>query len=244
VKIKMTSKLTSITIATLLSVFICSATIADTCNIEKGFISVNESSSKEIAPNLAEISIAIESSDSSVKKASEMNKIAANKVYSVLKSMLGNNDYLKTTNYTVIPQYIYTKDNKKILDKYLVSNTVVVKTKNLDLVSQLIDAAISHGASKIDNLDFSAVDYDSTCNELLADLSKRTYKKANTIAQAINSQVLGIKSINATCNQENTYRPLGRMLMMKAAMNSTEATPIESGKIKVYANMDAAFFVK
>lgn len=219
------------------------STMADTVEKERGYISVNASATKEVAPNQAEIAIGIETTDKSLQKASENNKIIANKVYSTLKSSLGADDSIKTSDYSAKPQYIYTKDNKKILDSYLVSNVVTVKTKKLELVSSLIDTAIAQGATNVNNLQFSTVDYDSACSNALAELTKKAHSQASSVAKSINSQLTGIKSINAICNPENNARPIYPM-MMKTAVDSVSATPIESGKIKIYANVDASFYVK
>lgn len=211
--------------------------------IDKGYISVNESITKDVSPNQAEISIGIVTSAKSLKQASEDNKLIANKVYSSLKALLGMGDYIKTNNYNAQPVYIYTKDNQRVLDKYSVSNTVTVKTKNIELVSKLIDKAISQGATNVDSLQFSSTDYDSECNSALAELAKKAQKKANTVANSVNSQITGIKSINVTCNADNGPRPY-YAIRANSSLDGASATPIEGGKVKIYANIDASFYVK
>ena len=212
---------------------------------ELGYISVNESITKEIAPNQAEISVGIKTSDKSLQKASEENKVIANKVYSSIKALLGAEDSLKTGNYTASPQYIYTKANERVFDKYIVSNTVTIKTKKLGIVSKLIDEAIANGATDIDNLQFSVAsgDYSEICNDALAELTKRAYGKANSMVKAINSQIAGIKSINATCNAENNQRQFYGM-MDNVMKSGGASTPIEKGTSKIYVNLDASFYVK
>lgn len=224
--------------------FVGIRTNADTIDKEKGYISVSESTTKEITPNQAEISIGIETSDVSLQKASEENKKLANKVYTSLKDLIGAEDSIKTSNYSAYPHYIYTKDNKKVLDKYVVTNTVNVKTKKINLASKLIDTAISQGATNVSNLQFSASDYEDSYNDLLAELTKKAYSKANTVAKSISSQVTGIKSINISCNSENNYRPMYGFAKASMEDSAAVSTPIESGKLKIYANVDASFYVK
>lgn len=232
--------------ASLLVMLLTGALVAtaETVDKETGYISVNFSTSKEISPNQAEIIIKIETSDKSLQKASEENKIIAKQVYTSLKLLIGPNDYIKTSNYSARPEYIYTKDNKRILDKYVVSNNVIVKTKSTDLVSKLIDTAIAKGATNVENLFFSTSDYDSSCNTALAELTKKASSQANAIASSINSKIIGVKSINASCNSDNMPRPYYAM-MAKGMDNAVEsATPIESGKVKINVNIDASFYVK
>lgn len=227
----------------VLLVFVGLCAIADTVEKDKGYISVNLSTTQEVQPNQAEISISIETTDKSLQKASDDNKKIANSVYTSLKSILCKDDYIKTNNYSARPQYIYTKENKKVFDKYTVTNSVVVKTKNVSIVPKLIDTAISQGATGIDNLQFSVVDFDSACNDALAELTRRTYTQASTVAKSINAQISGIKSIDTTCNSESAPRPYYGM-MATDAMNKSSITPIESGKIKIYANINASFYVR
>lgn len=234
-------KKVSTIIALLLLTFLGLSTIAET--IDKGYISVSSSTTKELVPNQAEISIGIVTSDTSFKKASEENRAIATKVYSSLKSLIASGDYLKTSEYYARPEYTYTKDNKKILDKYVVSNTITVRTKKTDFVSKLIDTAIAQGATNIDNLQFLAVDYDSACNNALSELSKKAYVQASTVATSINTQITGIKSINTTCNSDNNPRPYYSMMARGVADNAT-STPVSSGKIRINANVDASFYVK
>lgn len=224
--------------------FISLAATAETVEQNKGYIIVNTSTVKEVLPNQAEISIGIETSDKSMQKASEDNKIIANKVYSNLKPLLGSDDYIKTSGYSVKPQYINTKDNKRILDKYIVTNTVTVRTKKMEIVSKLVDTAIENGAANINNLQFSVINYDDACNAALTELTKKTYSQANLVAGSIGSKITGIKSINTSCNPENSPRPGYGMLMKSSMDNVSATTPIQSGKLTINVNVDASFYVK
>lgn len=239
---------------TLLSVLLLAALIPASLNFspaaavvekDEGYVSTSVSSTKEISPNQVQITINIETSDKSLQKAADENKIIADKVYSNLKTLLNceKGDYIKTQNYNANPQYVYNKENKRVLDKYTVTNSVVIKTKNISLTPKLIDTAIAQGATNVNDLQFSTADYDDECNALLADLTKKAYKQADAIAASINSKIIGTKSLGSSCNPENNS-PRPYVFMAKAAMDSASSTPIESGKIKIYANIDASFYVK
>ena len=226
----------------LASTFSCQATVLEK---EDGFVSVNATSSKEVAPDQAQITINIETSDKEMQKAAADNKVIADKVYSSLKAVLNTEkgDYIKTANYTANPVYTYTKDNKRVFDKYVVSNNVVVITKNTAKVVKLVDTAIAAGATKVNDLEFLVADYDSACNEALAQLTKRAYSQATSIAAAINSKIVGTKSIASSCTPENNQRPVYSMMAKSSAPNES-ATPIESGKIKIFASINAEFYLK
>ena len=219
-----------------------SFSIAKTVKDESGVIEVSASQFKEITPNQAEISIVIQNSAKVLETAVDENNLIANKVYSGLKKLLGTDDTIKTGKYSAKPQYQYTRDNKRVFDKYVVTNTVEIKTNDTGLISKLTSTAISQGATGVQHLRFSAVDYNSDCNTLLADLTKQARSQADAVAKSINSKIVGIKHIQTTCNLEGQSRPLyGAML--KEDSNSF-SIPIESGKVKIYARINASFFVE
>lgn len=218
------------------------STIADVIDREKGFISVTKAASMDVLPNQAEITIGVETSDISLNKAAEKNALIASNINNTLKSLLREGDYIKTGDYSTKPIYSYTKDNKRIFDKYIVNNTVIVRTKQINLISKLIDTSIALGATNIDDIKFSATDYESACSDLTADLTKKTYSQAASIASSIKAKIVGIKNINASCTPENSRPFYG---MMKSSMqDNSVSSPIEGGKIKIYANIDASYYVK
>lgn len=229
----------------VLCTFFGVSSLARALEFENGYITINSNVIKDISPNQAEISFSVQTFDRVLKNASDENTKVSNKVYSVLKAIIGANDYIKTGQFSARPEYIYTKDNKRILEKFIVTNSVSVKTKNISLVPKLIDTAISQGATGVDSLNFIAVDYDEICSDNLAELTKKAYAQANKVARSINSQIIGVKSISTSCTTENQQRPYYPM-MAKATIDavSSASTPIESGKIKLNINVDAAFYVK
>jgi uncharacterized protein YggE len=221
--------------------------------VEKGFISVNTSANAEIIPDIAEISIAVVTSDhKSMQKATLQNKEISDKVISTLKSMINtsNGDYIKTSNFNASPIYIYN-GNKKSLDKYQVSNSVVIHTKNVDKVGSMIDKSIELGATNVNSLNFSVSSYESKCNELITIAANRAKERANAALKTVPTTISGVKTMDVSCSENNVYRPQYRMLksnlMMADGAVAAEAAPqttIEQGVVKIYANVNASYYVK
>ena len=225
-----------------------SQAVSDT--VERGFVSVNSSANTEVTPDVADISIAVQTYDSkSLQKATAENKEISEKVITALKGMINpaNGDYVKTMDYSASPLYNYS-GSKRSFDKYQVSNTVVVHTKSIDKVGSMIDKAISLGATNVDNLALSVSKYDDQCNELLVTATKKAQSRANILAKAA-STVAGVRSLNVSCSANNSVTPQYRMLSANiggADMAEAKAasTSIEKGIVKIYATVNATFFVK
>lgn len=245
--------------ATLLSAVILSAPVftlpAGAVNevaTNKGYVSVSYNAEKEVAPDTVEVSIAVRTDDKkTMQEAVRKNKEITDKVYAYLKSQItsANGDYIKTSNYSASPSYVYN-NNKRILDKYEVSNSIIVHTTSIDKIAEIIDKSLSLGATNVDSLNFSLSEKDAQCADLLANATKQARKRADIVAAAAGSSVAGIKNIDTSCSLNNSRVSVYRnsLMMAKAAPMDAgaegSATNIEAGTIRIYSNVNASFYLK
>lgn len=231
--------------------FGCASVQAISESIERGYISVNTNANAELAPDVVEVSIAVKTYDSkSMQKATLQNKEISEQVISTLKSMIdvSKGDYIKTSDFSASPLYSYS-GNKRVFDKYQVSNSVIVHTKSIDKVGAMIDKAISLGATDVNSLNFSVSNYEAQCNDLLVLATKKATARANSVAKTVPTTLAGVRTMDISCSANNSSRPQYRMLMSNKAMaidseSASAPTTIESGVIKVYATVNATFYVK
>ena len=219
---------------------------------ERGYISVNTSAEAEVAPDVAEITFAIKTSDTkSMQKATAANKEISDKVYTELKSMINPSagDYIKTLNFSASPVYSYS-NSKRNFEKYEVSNSVVVHTKSIDNLGKMIDKAITSGATNVDSLSFSLSNYEAQCDELISKATRKAYNRANVLAKIMNTYVSGVSSLNTSCNTNGGGQPrfyTAKNMLSAVADSSQEAATgmsISNGVIKINAAVNASFFVK
>ena len=218
----------------------------------KGYISVNTTANTEVAPDVAEISFAVKTTDlKSMQKATIANKEISDKVFSELKSLIDtkNGDYIKTSDFSATPIYSYT-NSKKNFEKYEVSNRVIVHTKSIENVGKMIDKAIEAGATNVDNLTFSVSNYESQCNDLIKIATQKAKSRASIVADALSTYIIGINNISTSCSTNNYNPPrlyMAKNMISDVAAESTaggSATSISNGVIKINANVNASFFVK
>ena len=163
-----------------------------------------------------------------------------------------NGDYIKTANYNARPVYVYNSNNKKVFDKYEVSNSIIVHTKNINQIGDIIDKSISLGATDINDLQFSISNYEKQCNELLVIAANKAKTRADVVAKASSTYITGVKDMNISCSENSInrvqYRYMAKNLMASGATTDSEAapgaTPIQSGIIKLYVNLNAVYFIK
>ena len=222
---------------------------------QKGTLSVSYSTEKEVSPDTVEFSINVKTSDKkSMQEASKKNKEICNKIYDYLKANINtaNGDYIKTANYNATPIYNYV-NNKRVFDRYEISNNIIVHTKSLDKVSSFIDSAISMGATDVNRLNFTLSNKDKQCAELLSSAAKQVKGRGDAVAASLGTAVTGYKSVSTSCslNQRNINFTYSNMKLMRAAGASMDAAPeaapatnIEVGNITIYANVDATLYLK
>ena len=223
--------------------------------VERGYVSVSYTTEKEVSPDTVEFSVAVKTSDKkSMQEASSKNKEITNKIYDYLKSNINTaaGDYIKTSNFNATPIYIYV-NNKRVFDKYEVTNNIVVHTKSLEKVSNLIDKSIQLGATNVNSLNFTLSNKDSQCADLLSAAGRQVRKRADVVATSVGSQVTGVKNIRTSCslNQRNINYAYSNMKLMRAngvamdeAAQAAPVTDIEAGNITIYSNVDADFYLK
>ncbi len=218
---------------------------------QRGYISVNTTENVEIAPDVAEITFTIKTTDTkSIEKATIANKELSAKVLKELKSLINQNngDYIKTSDFNANPIYSYT-NSKKIFERYEVSNRVLVHTKSIDKLGLMIDKSVSAGATNVDNLSFSVSNYESQCNELLKLATKKAKTRADVVAESLSTYIIGINNIGTSCSANNYNQPrlyMAKNMISDVAAESAQAnaTTISNGVIKINANVNASFYVK
>ena len=218
---------------------------------DRGYISVNASSETEVAPDTAEISFTVKTTDEkSMQKASDENKKISDAVLIELSKLINteNGDSVKTSSYNASPLYSYV-NSKRIFDKYEVSNRVTVRTKSIDNVGKMIDNAIKAGATNVENLNFSISNYEVQCNKLLVEASQKAQKRAGEIAKSLSADIDGIRSIDTSCSANNynssrLYMAKNMVSDVASSMAEGSYTTISKGTVKINANVNTSFFVK
>ena len=226
-------------------------TSANEISQEKGYISLSGEKTKEVEPNQAKITFAVENTAQTAQKAAEENNNTSSKIITALKTITdAQTDVIKTSNFSISPIYSSSSSGKREIKSYSAVNSVTVQTKDISKVSKLIDTAIASGANRTNNLYYSYENSGSVCRELYPEILKDLKNDAQALALAGGSAVTGIKHINASCNNDISPISNGRFYSAKAMMadgaagESSMSTPIESGKVKIRVYVNVDFYLK
>ena len=140
-------------------------------------------------PDMAEISFAVSKTASSVPDAQNQTNTTMKRIIDGLKALGIQEKYIKTTNYSVSPEYDYSQ-GKQIPRGYIVMQNIEVKIKPIELADKAIDTATTNGATNVSNVSFTFAE--DTMKKLQGQARDEAIKQAKEKAQSL-AQRTGIK---------------------------------------------------
>jgi uncharacterized protein len=187
-------------------------------------------------PDRAQITIGVLSQAPTAQAASAQNATQTTAVVDAVKRALNGNGQIKTTEYSIAPDYQYSKDGSasKVIG-YHASNTVLATVDDLSLVGKIIDTATHAGANNINGIAFTLRNDEAVRAQALGEAAAKARTNAEAIAKALNLQVLGVFSAETT--EAPIVRPLFAQAKATAQVNAVAPTPIEAGTLDIHASV-------
>lgn len=185
----------------------------------------------QATPDRAEIEIGIVTQAETSQAAATKNAAEVEAVLSALRRQLGDRAQIKTSGYTLSPNYRYPKEGgEPTITGYRATNSVHVTLDDLMQVGKAIDAASGAGANRINNLRFTLKDRESVEAQALTEAARNARKKAEALAAALNLRIIR----TLTVAESGSVVPVRDMAFARA---EAAATPIEPGSIDVRASV-------
>lgn len=211
-------------------------------NANQRTIRVAGNGEAQAAPDLAVLSLAIETHAATAADAAGRNGELAQKVSDALKAKLGDKGKTWTGGYSLYPEYENeTRPNAKpVITGYQAQNTITVQTGALDLVGPLIDTAIAAGANRVNSLDFNLRDDTAARGEAIAKAAKNAQSQAQALAAALGLKLGPI--ITATTVSNEGPQPV--MFRAAAAMSVSSSTPVQPAEVTVPATVSLTYQIE
>ncbi len=192
------------------------------------------------APDRAAITLGVVTHAGTAEAAQTQNMAAARAIRDAVEALGVNRRDIQTQNYSFHPEYSRERNAGREIVGYTVSNTVLVRLDNVELVGQVIDAALSNGANTVDSLDFSIRDTKGLRREALAAAVRDAREKAEIIAGSLGKRLAGVQSVSENTRMFQPRGDMNKMVMSDAAM---AATPIEAGTLSLEATVHIDFIL-
>lgn len=193
-------------------------------------ITVSGDATISAEPDQAEIDIGVVTQARTAPDASKENAERLARVLAEIKKQLGKGDEVKTSGYSLAPNYRYPQGGKPEIVGYTASNVLRIKTANLTLVGRLIDSAMQAGANNVNRLVFTLKDELAAQLGALKMASAKARAKAEAVAASLGLKIIRIASVN---EGERMVQPIYRQTMAARAEAASAPTPVEPGTVEV-----------
>jgi uncharacterized protein YggE len=192
-------------------------------------------------PDLAMITIGVQTRDVEAQTAAEQNDVQMATVMSALLEMGVAEEDIQTTNYSIQAE-IDWQDSKQRVIGYVVDNSVVVKLREVDQAGDVLDAVTAAGANNIYGIQFTFDDPSALREEARAKAMAEAQAKAQALAQ-----LAGVGLGKPRQISESIIEP-GPLYMERAyAIAPSEGggvTPVLAGQQEVTVQVQVTFDIR
>jgi uncharacterized protein YggE len=205
-------------------------------------ISVNGSGVVTLTPDMATISIGVQTENTQAERAVSQNTRQAQAVADALAEFGIEPRDIKTTNFSIYPRQ--DRDNEGILRQvyYVVNNTVLVTVRDLDSLGEVLDAVVQAGANSINNISFDASDRESAYQDALEAAMENAIARATILAEAAGAELGDVQNIYT-----NIYGG-GEVVVERAVSMDFAAegasVPVSAGQMEIRVEVSVVYEIK
>jgi len=224
----------------ILSFLVGYALLTDSNNTDKqrGIIEVEGIGYATAVPNIAELSIAVETQDMQLSVAQKEAAGVMNSVFKVLNNNNVSDRDIQTIDYSISPIWVWNPDKKVNEFKgYSVENEVKVKIKSIEKIGGIIDDVVVAGGNniRINGINFTVEDLNVYLDKAREDAMINAKNKARMLAD-MSGVELG-SPIRITTNESI---PEIRTKSF-AVREMRSSTPISAGEMSIRVSVDIIY---
>ena len=166
-------------------------------------ISVSGMATASVEPDLLVATFGTETQEKTASAALSANSATMTSIVDAMHSLGISDDDLSTSRISIYPVYDSYRD--PVTDRYTqelvgyaVTNTLTVRTSQLDMAADIIDGAVSAGANRVDNISFvlSPQKQLDVRDELLGKAILNAKKKAENALAPLDHKIMGVKAVS------------------------------------------------
>ena len=165
-------------------------------------LTVNGTGIVYVTADVAQVSLGVREMKADVREAQEIVNEKINAICGALKAMGVPAKDIQTESIYISGEYDYSSEDIRLIG-YTASNTINIRTTEIDKIGAYIDVAFENGANSLENIGFSVSDNKDYMEQALTMAVENALSKAEVIAKAAGKRVSSIDSI------EESERPFG-----------------------------------
>ena len=201
-------------------------------------ITVNGVGTVTLTPDTADLNIGVNIIRPTATQARADAAIAMNKVVAAIKAAGIPEKDIQTSSLSLQPVYDYNNGNGPTkLTGFQVSNIVHITSHDLGTIGDLVDAAVTGGATSIDSINFRVDDQTKAESQARVAAVADAKAKAGALAGAAGVSITGVSSIAETSG------PTPYPIYAAGAASKDSSTPIQVGTTDVTVSVTVVYLI-
>jgi uncharacterized protein len=192
-------------------------------------------------PDVAHVTIGVDTQAPSIQKAADDNKAQMNTLLSALKGLGIAEKDLQTSNYSVYTEQKPAPDGTSSTTQmvYHVSNQVEVTVRDINQLGDVLDKSVAAGANNIYGVNFSVEDTVKLEADARAKAVADAKSRAESLAQLNGLQLGEVISVSEVIDNSGAYP-----MMSGAKGMGGGGAPIQPGELEVGLSIQITYAVK
>ena len=168
---------------------------------EPGTMTVTGTATASAEPERVVMRLGVDTTAMAAKDALNTNSALLTAAVDAITSLGISSEDIATSQITIYPKYDSVWDDHgnymEVFAGYVVSNTIVVDTVQMDKAADIIDAAVAAGINRVESIDFALLpESDATIRDSLIEAAALDAKrKANLVLEPLQHKIVGIEDI-------------------------------------------------
>jgi uncharacterized protein YggE len=193
-------------------------------------------------PDLAMVTIGVETRNAEARVAAQENDERMADVMAAILELGVAEEDVQTVDYSVRAEIDWENDEQRVIG-YVVDNSVVVKLREVDKAGDVLDAATEAGANNVYGIQFTFDDPTTLREEARAEAMAQARDKAEALAELAGVGLGKPRYINESFTESPPYYLEPIYAAAERAMGGG-ATPVQPGQLEVSVQVQVTFDIR
>lgn len=205
-------------------------------------LDINAQAQVKAKPDVATFTAGVVTKAASAEAARLENAKKMQAVFASLKEKKIPEADMQTSGLTINPDYIYAEGKAPTISGYQAVNTLTLRVRNMDKISDVIDALIKNGINQMNGPMFSIDQPEPLMNKARQEAIQKARARAELYANATGLKIKRIIAISENANMGNPipYPMMARASMMKAE-SADAATQVAPGQVDLDVTVNVSY---
>lgn len=195
-----------------------------------------------VAPDMATISLGVQSEATSAAGALKINGERMNQVMAALKKAGIAERDIQTSNLSINAQYAYEQNQPPRLTGYQASNQVTITVRDLARLGATVDATVTAGANTVNGISFGLVNPQAAEDAARLEAIKALQAKAELYGRATGYKAVRLVNLSEGGGYTPAPPPVP-MMAFAAKREMADSTSVAGGELKVRIDVSAVYEV-